>query len=235
VELERLLRSQGFGSRAECRALVERGRISVDGRVCDDPGAQFEPEGLSFALDGVFWKYRKFAYLALNKPAGYECSRRPLHHPSVYSLLPRPLIMRGVQAVGRLDQDTTGLLLLTDDGPFIHTYTSPRKAVPKAYEVMTRHPVEDTQVAALLKGVELHDQPQAVRAADCARLGGRLLRLTVTQGKYHLVKRMVAAAGNRVESLHRVAIGSFLLPVTLGEGQWMWLESSEIELLAQGH
>lgn len=234
MELERLLRSQGFGSRAECRALVAHGRISVDGRACDDPAAQFEPEGFFFALDGVLWKYRKFAYLALNKPAGYECSRRPLHHPSVYSLLPRPLVTRGVQAVGRLDQDTTGLLLLTDDGPFIHTYTSPRKLVPKVYELTTRHPVEDRQVAALLQGVELHDELQAIQATDCARLGERHLRLTVMQGKYHQVKRMVAAAGNRVESLHRVAIGGFRLPATLSAGQWLWLEAREIELLAQG-
>jgi len=232
MELERLLRSQGFGSRAECRGLVCTGRVSVEGRVCNDPLAQFEPEGLSFAVDGQRWAYRRFVYLALNKPAGHECSRRPIHYPSVFSLLPIPLVRRGVQAVGRLDADTTGLLLLTDDGAFIHACTSPRRMVPKVYEVSTRHAVDDVQVAALLSGVVLHDESQAIMAAACDRQGERSLRLTVTLGKYHLVKRMVAAAGNRVEALHRVAIGGLALPATLAAGRWTWLEAADLALLA---
>lgn len=209
MELERLLRSQGFGSRAECRALVGEGRVSVGGEVCEDASAQFEPEGLSFAVDGRVWRYWRFVYLALNKPAGYECSQQPQHHRSVYSLLPLPLLKRGIQTVGRLDQDTTGLLLLSDDGPFIHRYTSPRKLIPKVYEVVTRHPIDDAQVAALLNGVELREEARMVSAAACVRLGERQLRLTVTLGRYHLVKRMLAAAGNRVEALQRVEIGGF--------------------------
>ena len=233
MELERLLRSQGFGSRAECRALVDEGRVSVAGAICEDPFVHFEPAGLSFTVDGVLWNYRKFAYLALNKLAGYECSRRPQHHPSVYSLLPHPLTTRGVQAVGRLDQDSTGLLLLTDDGQFIHTFTSPRKEIPKIYEVTTRHAVDDAQVLALLRGVNLHGEDKAVAAVACIGLGERRLRLTVTEGKYHLVKRMIAATGNRVEALHRIAVGGFALPPALAPGQWMWLESAELELLAR--
>jgi 16S rRNA pseudouridine516 synthase len=232
MSLEYLLKSQGFGSRAECRALVGQGRVMVAGQVCKNWEAQFEAEGLSFSVDSVVWDYRKLAFLALNKPAGYECSRRPVHHPSVYSLLPPPLVTRGVQAVGRLDQDTTGLLLMTDDGPFIHTYTSPRKLVPKVYEVTTRHPVDEAQRAALLSGVELHGESKLAVASACTLLSERKFRLTVTQGKYHLVKRMVAAAGNRVEALHRIAVGGFALPVTLPLGQWMWLELPELKLLA---
>lgn len=233
MELERLLRSQGFGSRPECRALVYSGRVSVAGVPCDDPYAEFEPEGFGFSVDGLPWKYRKFAYLALNKPGDYECSHKPKHHPSVYTLLPRPLLTRGVQAVGRLDEDTTGLLLLTDDGQFIHTYTSPKKLVTKVYEVTTKHPVDDAQVSALLAGVLLNDEPAPIAAAACERLAERLLRLTVTEGKYHLVKRMVAAASNRVEALHRVSIGGFELPASLPPGQWMWLEAADLERLAQ--
>lgn len=233
MELERLLRSQGFGSRPECRALVYSGRVSVAGALCDDPCAEFEPEGFGFSVDGLPWKYRKFAYLALNKPGDYECSHKPKHHPSVYTLLPRPLLTRGVQAVGRLDEDTTGLLLLTDDGQFIHTYTSPKKLVAKVYEVTTKHPIDDAQVSALLAGVLLNDEPAPIAAAACERLAERLLRLTVTEGKYHLVKRMVAAASNRVEALHRVSIGGFELPASLPPGQWMWLEAADLERLAQ--
>jgi len=232
IELERLLRSQGFGSRADCRALIRSGSVSVAGQPCADPFARFEAEGLRFAVDGVAWLYRRFAYLALHKPAGHECSQRPLHHPSVYSLLPDPLIKRGMQAVGRLDEDTTGLLVLTDDGQFIHRLSSPKKAVPKVYEVTTRHVVDASQVGALLSGVVLHDDPEPVAALDCTLLGERCLRLTVTQGRYHLVKRMLAAAGNRVEALHRTSIGGFSLPATLEVGRWMWLEAAELALLA---
>ncbi len=234
MELERMLRSQGFGSRAECRALVCAGRVSIKGKVCMDASLAFEPEGLCFVVDGVEWRYCRFAYLALHKPAGYECSRHPVHHPSVYSLLPWQLVVRGVQAVGRLDQDSTGLLLFTDDGPFIHHCTSPRKQVPKVYEVTTREPVDDAQVDALLNGVELHGEAQSFSAVACARLDDRRLRLTVTLGKYHLVKRMVAAAGNSVDSLHRVSIGGLLLPTSLSPGQWVWLEPAELRCLTGG-
>lgn len=232
MELERLLRSQGFGSKAECRSLVAQGRVAIGGQVCDDPFTDVDPTGLLFTVDDVAWFYRDFVYLAMHKPAGYECSQRPSHYPSIYALLPQPLRTRNIQAVGRLDVDTTGLLLLTDDGRFIHTYTSPKKQVAKVYEVTTRHPVDEAQVAALLAGVELHDDPRPIRATACARLGERQMRLTVTLGKYHLVKRMVAAAGNRVDALHRLAIGDFALPTDLPEGQWMWLEAAELTRLA---
>jgi 16S rRNA pseudouridine516 synthase len=138
-----------------------------------------------------------------------------------------------VQAVGRLDEDTTGLLLLTDDGQFIHTYSSPKKKVPKVYEVTTKHAVDDEQVAALLAGVQLNDEPGPISAFACERLAERLMRLTVTEGKYHLVKRMVAAAGNRVEALHRVSIGGFELPAALPVGEWMWLEADDLARLAR--
>ncbi len=232
MELERILRSQGFGSRPECRALIVAGRVSVRGSLCDDPYAEFDPEGLSFGVDGSTWNYRKFAYLLLNKPGNYECSQKPRHHPSVYSLLPRPLRTRGVQAVGRLDEDTTGLLLLSDDGQFIHTYTSPKRKIPKVYDVTVKHALDETQRAALLAGVQLNDEPAPIAAAACEIRAECLLRMTVTEGKYHLVKRMIAAAGNRVEGLNRVAIGGLSLPGDLPLGQWRWLEAVDLERLA---
>jgi 16S rRNA pseudouridine516 synthase len=231
MELERLLRSQGFGSRPECRVLICSGQVSVGGTLCDDPYAQFDPEGFNFSIDGVQWSYRKFAYLVLNKPAGFECSQKPRHHPSVYSLLPRPLLTRGVQAVGRLDEDTSGMLLLSDDGQFIHTFTSPKKKIAKVYDVSVKHPVDTLQLEALLSGVQLNDEPAPVAATSCEIRSQRVLRMTVTAGKYHLVKRMIAAAGNRVEALNRVAIGGFELPLSLAPGQWMWLQAADLERL----
>lgn len=228
VQLERLLHSQGFGTRKECRALVRHGRVTVQGRPCEDPFAEFDADGLEFTVDGEPWAYREQAYIALNKPAGYECSQKPLHHPSVFGLLPPQLIRRGVQPVGRLDEDTTGLLLFSDDGQFIHALTSPRRAIPKVYAVTVKHPVSDALVAALLAGVQLRDEPEPVAATACERTGEFTLRLTLTGGKYHQVKRMVAAAGNRVEALHRVAVGGYTLPDWLPPGGWTWIEAGGV-------
>ena len=235
MELERLLRTQGFGSRAECRALVCAGRVRVDGEPCDDPYTEFEPEGFRFTVDDIPWIYRKHAYIALHKPTDFECSHKPKFHPSVYTLLPRPLVTRGVQAIGRLDEDTTGLLLMSDDGQFIHQCTSPKKVVPKVYEVTTKHAIDDALINALRQGVLLNDEPLPIAAAACERVSDHLLRLTVTEGKYHQVKRMVAAASNRVVALHRVAIGDFQLPENLKPGEWIWLEDKDLEGLRGKH
>lgn len=231
MQLERLLHSQGFGSRKACRALVRAERVTVNGEPCDDPFADFDPVGLSFTVDGEPWQYHEKAYLLLNKPAGYECSQRPLHHPSVFSLLPEPLQTRGVQSVGRLDEDTTGLLLFSDDGQFIHRMSSPKHRAPKVYEVTAKHPMDAAQIAALVNGVQLRNEPAPLAALACEAVSQRVIHLTLAEGKYHQVKRMVAAVGNRVEALKRIAVGGLALPEDLPEGEWRWLGEDELERL----
>ena len=232
MELERLLRSQGFGSRPDCRYLINSGQVSANGVVLEDPYAEIDPEGFEFTVSGSDWRYREFAYLMLNKPSDFECSQKPKHHPSVYSLLPKPLLTRGVQAVGRLDEDTTGLLLFSDDGQFIHTYTSPKKKVPKIYAVTVKHAIDEIQISSLLDGVKLNDEPMPIAATACEMVSSNLLRLTVTEGKYHLVKRMIAAAGNRVVELKREAVGRLTLPDDLLPGKWRWLDEADLASLA---
>ena len=236
--LEDILFSQGFGTRRVCAGLIQQGHVSVNGQRQDDAGALFETEGMSFTVQGVEWPFQEHAYLMLHKPAGTECSQKPSAWPSIYTLLPAPLRQRpqkgavqGVQAVGRLDQDTTGLLLLTDDGAFIHRMSSPKKHVPKVYEVTAKHPVTQAMVDQLLAGVVLDDDPKPVRAAACAITGEHTLSLTLTEGKYHQVKRMVAAVGNRVEGLHRSRIGGLALPADLAPGQWRWLTADDLASL----
>ena len=224
MRLSQILFSQGFGARRDCEGLILGGHVSVAGVVCDDPFTELELEGLVFGVRGEPWPYHAKALVLLNKPTGYECSQKPKHHPSVMSLLPPPLRVRGLQPVGRLDEDTTGLLLLTDDGALIHRLTSPKKHVPKVYEIETIDPVTDTQVDDLLRGVVLHDDPLPVRAAACEQAGERALRMTLLEGKYHQVKRMVAAAGGSVRALHRSAYGVLVLPQDLAPGQWRWLD-----------
>ena len=238
MELQELLFSQGFGTRRVCAGLVQQGFVTVEGQPCTDALAEFDPEGLHFTVQGVPWTYHAKAYVMLHKPAGTECSQKPSAWPSIYTLLPGPLRQRpqksavqGVQAIGRLDQDTTGLLLLTDDGQFIHRMGSPKHHMPKVYEVGAKHPVDERQVRRLLEGVVLDDDPKPVRAAACEATGECSLRLTLTEGKYHQVKRMVAAVGNRVETLHRSRIGALALPADLAPGQWRWLGAADLALL----
>ncbi|WP_454711208.1 pseudouridine synthase [Cupriavidus nantongensis] len=232
MTLDRILQSQGFGTRRYCGDLIAAGLVEVNGELCEDPRAQFDVDGLRLTVDGEEWLACTKAYLMLNKPPGYECSQRPRHHPSVYNLLPVPLRQREVQAVGRLDHDTTGLLLLTDDGQFIHAQTSPKRKVPKIYEVTTAEPVTAEQAEALRRGVQLLDEPAPIAAEDCEITGERSLRLTLVQGKYHQVKRMVAAAGNHVDALHRSAIGAVQLDPALAEGEWRWLTAQELAALS---
>ena len=161
----------------------------------------------------------------MNKPAGYECSQKPRHHPSVYALLPAPLRRRGVQAIGRLDEDTTGVLLFTDDGALIHRLTSPKHHVPRS----TRSAASTRSMPTRSSGCGRRAaarRERTVRAAACEATGPRALRLTLIEGKYHQVKRMVAAAGNRVEALERSAFGRVRVE-GLAPGAWRWLSDEE--------
>lgn len=236
-ELQNILFSQGFGTRRVCAGLIQQGLVIVAGKHVTDPFAAVEPDGLSFLVQGVHWQYFEKAYLMLHKPAGYECSQKPSTYPSIYTLLPAPIRQRGggaaagVQAVGRLDQDTTGLLLLSDDGKFIHRMSSPKHHVPKVYEVLAKHAVDSVQINKLLAGVVLDDDPKPVKAAACEQTGERQLSLTLTEGKYHQVKRMISAIGNRVEEvggLHRSRIGELTLPADLKPGSWRWLTGQDL-------
>ncbi len=238
MQIERILHSQGIGSRKECRGLIRAGRVSVAGVPCDHPYAEFDPgsddgsPGLAFTVDEQAWHYRARAYLMLHKPADYECSLRPQFHPSVFALLPPQFVTRGVQCIGRLDQDTTGLLLLSDDGQFIHQWSSGKKRTPKVYEVTVKHEITAELVDHLLAGVELHDEPAPIAAAACVPTGSHTLQLTICEGKYHQVKRMIAAASNRVEALHRSRVGGLTLDPALPVGAWRWLEADDLAQLA---
>ena len=231
--LDQILFDQGFGERRVCEGLVLNGLVQVNGEVVDDPDAVFPEDRLSLSVDGMPWVTHVKALIMLHKPAGYECSLKPGAWPGVHNLLPVPLRRRGLQPVGRLDQDTTGLLLLTDDGPLLHKLTSPKHHVPKVYEVTCKHPVTPAMCEKLRKGVVLDDDPTPV-LADAAEAVGEgetcHLRLTLLQGKYHQVKRMVAAVSNRVEGLHRSQIGRLTLPEDLAPGQWRWIEDPAIVL-----
>lgn len=227
------MQTQGIGSRKQCVARIRAGEIEVNGGICDDPESEVDPAAIRFTVDGIAWTYREKAYVLVNKPAGYECSHHPSHHRSVFSLLPPPLLQRGVQCVGRLDQDTTGLLLFSDDGQFIHRMISPKKGVAKVYRATCADPLTDDMLQALRTGVMLNDEPAPVAALACEAIDAHTLQLSLSEGKYHQVKRMIAAAGNKVDRLHREAMGDFGLPDTLAPGDWCWLNTDELQQLEQ--
>lgn len=233
LSLEKILFSQGFGTRRYCSDLVYADLVRVNGALAEDPEVKMNPEGLVLTVEDSDWEYHEKAYIAFNKPANYECSHKTKHHPSVYSLLPRPLIERGVQCVGRLDHDTTGLLLVSDDGQFIHRMTTPKKNIGKVYDITTAEPITQKQIDHLLGGVVLDDDPRPCFATACALLEERRLAMTIVEGRYHQVKRMLAAVGNHVAALHRSSIGAYAMPADLKEGEWCWLYPSELTLLAQ--
>lgn len=228
MTLEKILQSQGFGSRKLCRNMIFDGRIEINGEICTDPNTRFETDSLTFFVDGKEWEAREYLYIVLHKPAGYECSHQPRHHSSVFSLFPREFVQRGLQCVGRLDQDTTGLLLLSDDGNFIHRYTSPHKKVAKVYDIATNAPIDSIQIEKLRNGVLLKNETDQTKAFACECIDEFHLKLAITEGKYHQVKRMVAAAGNHVEKLHRSAIGGYSLEETLSVGQWRYLNETDL-------
>lgn len=230
LSIERILQNQGFGSRKLCRILVRNGDVAVNGVLCEDPDEVFVPDGLTLTVDGVEgdWPVCEKAYILLNKPEGYECSRAPKHHPSVLALLADPLRARDVQPVGRLDVETTGMLLLTDDGQCIHVLTSPKHAVPKVYRATLAEAADQTLCNKLLAGVLLKDEEETVAADACRLVEPQLLEMTITQGKYHQVRRMIAAAGNHVNALQRTAIGNLQLPDDLAPGEWRWLDADSM-------
>jgi 16S rRNA pseudouridine516 synthase len=147
-------------------------------------------------------------------------------------LLPTPFVERGLQCIGRLDYDTTGLLLISDDGQFIHKMTTPKKNIGKVYEITTPEPMTPSQIEHLLNGVILDDDPRPCYATACKQLSDHLLAMTIVEGRYHQVKRMIAAVGNHVNQLHRAAIGAYVMPKDLAEGQWRWLDPEDLKHLS---
>lgn len=231
LDLERILHRQGFGTRKMCRILIINDEVTVNGAVCNDPDASFELENLQFTIQGEPWQYREHSYLMMHKPAHHECTHKTQFHPTIYTLLPAPLVERGIQCIGRLDEDTTGLILLSDDGQFIHKISSPKHHVPKIYEVSCKHAVSEADIQTLLAGVQLADEEQTIAAQEISRVSENVIHMTLAEGKYHQVKRMIAAMGNRVEALKRIKIGRLDLPPDLQPGEWRWLSGQDLEAL----
>ncbi len=227
MELQKILQKEGLGTRRFCKELIQQGKVKVEGKLCTDPQALFSQKNLALTVENEDFFAQTSLLLALFKPVGFECSQKAFHQ-SVYSLLPQRFINRGVQAVGRLDVESSGLLFLTDDGQLNHRLTSPKNHIPRVYVVECALKVDEALAQQLEKGVFLKNEKKKSVAQAVKLLGENTLELTLTQGKYHEVRRMLAACGNHVVALKRVAFGNFFLPEDLKEGEFQLIDSSRI-------
>lgn len=228
MTLLKFLHAQGIGSRKQCQALIRQGRVTVNGQPCDHEQHMLDPATVTqLGIDDAELAVIPLPHycLLLHKPAGYETSHKPRDYPSVFSLLPDHLRATAPQAVGRLDADTSGVLLITNDGPLNHRLTSPKYHVSKLYRAQLKHAATDQLCRQLCDGVLLHDEQQTVRAASAELADAHTLLLTLCEGKYHQVKRMVAAAGNRVEQLHRLQFGPWRCD-DLPPGGWRFIDAN---------
>lgn len=218
-------------SRAEAKRAIHAGQVHVNGASITDTGFKPAVDAI-VTLDGHAVKASGPVYLMLHKPTGWVCDREDGHHRSVFDAIDHHRKAQ-LHVAGRLDVDTTGLVLLTDDGEWSHRITAPRRKQPKQYRVTTAHPIGEDAVALFSDGILLRGEDTPTLPATLSLTGSHEAVLTLQEGRYHQVKRMFAAIGNQVVGLHRSAIGHLLLPADLAPGAWRILTPEE-RLAAEG-
>lgn len=236
MRLDRLLSGMGYGSRREIHLLAEAGDIVLDGRELLDASERIAlspnlPERMTVLNEPL--DPPPGLVLMLHKPLGVTCSHKDAGK-LVYDLLPPRWRMREpkISTVGRLDKDTSGLLLLTDDGDFLHRVISPKHHVPKRYLAILARPLDGSEVALFASGTHtLEDDEKPLAPAHLEILTPTTARLTVTEGRYHQVRRMFASVGNHVEQLHRESVGGLVLPEGLAAGKYQLLTPEAVEQL----
>ncbi|WP_437888762.1 16S rRNA pseudouridine(516) synthase RsuA [Phytobacter sp. V91] len=227
MRLDKFIAQQLGVSRAIAGRQIRASHITVDGDVVKDTAFKLRPEHQVAYEGNALVQQTGPRYFMLNKPQGYVCSTDDPDHPTVLFFLDEPVAYQ-LHAAGRLDIDTTGLVLMTDDGQWSHRITSPRHHCEKTYLVELESPVADDTAALFAKGVQLHNEKDLTRPAQLEVITPTQVRLTISEGRYHQVKRMFAAAGNRVVGLHRERIGAIALDEDMAEGEYRPLTEEEI-------
>jgi len=231
--LDQALAARGFGSRKEIHALTRADQICVNGITAHNPSQKIDLEHDHVTVRGEEVRLQEHIYVMLHKPKGVISASRDPKAPTVLDLLPPALRRRDMFPVGRLDKDTTGLLLLTDDGALAHALLSPRRHVPKTYHATLRDPLSESDIAAFAAGMRLPPAeghpPEDCLPAELFLLEGNMARVVLREGKYHQIKRMFAARGNQVLALHREAMGELVLDEALRPGECRELAEEEIE------
>jgi len=240
LRIDKLLAHMGFGTRSELKKAVKQGKVVVDGKLAKDSGLIVDPELNVVEFEGERVKYRSVAYYMLNKPPGIVSATEDHRDRTVIDLLQPEDRLLAPFPVGRLDKDTVGLLLLTNDGQLAHELLSPRKHVAKTYEARVRGAVGDEDVRQFAAGAILEDGYECMSAEltvlEQEERGGEIISsisLTIMEGKFHQVKRMFESVGKTVLYLKRTSMGPLQLDSSLAEGEYRELTEEELELLKQ--
>ncbi|CEI74067.1 MULTISPECIES: pseudouridine synthase [Romboutsia] len=235
LRIDKILSNIGYGSRAEIKKYCKQGMISVNGKNINNPGIQVDPENDKILFNGEEVNYREFVYIMLNKPDGYISATFDKHDPIVLDLIDSSYYVFEPFPVGRLDKDTEGLLVLTNDGQLAHRVLSPKKHVPKTYYAKIEGIVTKEDVVAFSKGVTLDDgyetMPSQLKILKSDEISE--IELTIHEGKFHQVKRMFESVGKKVVYLKRLSMGKLELDKNLELGEYRELTEDEIKLLEE--
>lgn len=228
--IDKLLSSALKVSRSDVKKLMKKRCVTVDGTRVSDPNAKVEPSSADIRIDGQKVVYQKHVYIMMNKPKGVISASQDRNVPTVVDLVPQSLKRPGLFPAGRLDADTTGFVLITDDGDFAHRILSPKSHVEKAYHATLEREISDDDIEQFKSGVKLKDGTLCLEA-KLRRLDKTDVEVIIHEGKYHQVKRMFAALGNHVVELKRVRIGTLELDKELKEGECREITKAEIEMI----
>lgn len=234
MRLDKLLAHTGFGSRKDVKKLIKSGAVRIDDQTVKNSNAHINLESAAVTVHGERVVYREFIYLMMNKPPGVLSATEDIRQKTVIDLLDERYIHFELFPVGRLDKDTEGLLLLTNDGVLAHQLLSPKKHVAKTYLVRLRKPLADQEIDQLESGVWI-DEEHKTKPAKVEKLSNENslteIHLTITEGKFHQIKRMAKAVQNEVVFLKRLSMGNVKLDPQLGKGEYRELTRNELELL----
>lgn len=230
--IDKILSSALKISRTDVKKLIKKQNVTVSGKRITDANAKVDPDKDSISLNGKPIEYKKHIYIMMNKPKGVISASEDKSVPTVVDLVPDELKRSGLFPAGRLDSDTTGFVLITDDGDFAHRILSPKKHVEKTYHVLLERPLSESDIKSFADGIELKDGTLCLES-KLRSLGGSMAEVIIHEGKYHQVKRMFAAVGNKVLELRRVKIGGLSLDESLKEGECREIMQEELNAVTE--
>ena len=218
-------------SRKEVKELIRKKRIMINGQLATKTDVKIEPEATKITIDEIELQFKKNIYLILNKPKGYISATEDKNQKTILDLVPKKYLHRNLFPVGRLDKDTTGLMIITDDGEFAHNILSPKKHIKKQYNVTIDIPMTDEMVIGFKEGVSLIDGD--CKSAKLEIISKNTGLVTLTEGRYHQIKRMFGCYKAKVIELQRIAIGNLILPNDLNIGECRELTEEELKKIKQ--
>lgn len=231
LRLDKFLCEQGVGSRSEVKIFLKKGQVMVNGVICKNADQKIDPESDMIAYQGKVFCYQQYYYYMLHKPAGVITATEDSNQKTVMELMGEDW-RKDLFPVGRLDKDTEGLLLITNDGELSHALLSPKKHVPKTYLVQIPERLNAEQIQKLEEGVDIGDE-KLTMPAEVQKVDDEHILLTIKEGRYHQVKRMLATVGSQVLYLKRITFGALVLDEVLEKGAYRALTEDEIVQLRQ--